>query len=337
MLKFFHEIKVTKPGGCNFERSLRCHLDPLRELGFIVKECESYILIQHGTYIKEKNFILDTLHYDMVGYTVTIILAALIKKSHIKIINYALEPEILDILDYIEKAGIEINRSNQTLEIINYEHKTDNIEHTIIPDRIETASFIAIMTVLPKNSTLILENIDLVSIESYLNIYKKIQIDCKYNHKNTLIVKNHNKLFHGVHITANNFPGFSTDLQPFTASALCFVEEESSIIDNVFPNRFEYVKTLNRAHANIKLENIVLEGKEHKKAWIKKQTLKPSELRCLDLRAGMSCVLLGLGIEEPIRIQNAFQLFRGYEDFIFKFKNIGIELLSNYENTYFID
>jgi UDP-N-acetylglucosamine 1-carboxyvinyltransferase len=317
LLTTVKSLNLPLPGGCNFSaRPIDLHLRGLEELGANILEYEEGIKANtdrlKGTEINLK--------FPSVGATENLIIASVLAQGITRITNIAREPEIEDLIKFLCVLGANIKFVNPSaIEIIGVDElSTGNIEYEVMPDRIEAATY-AILGALSSENHLRIENFIVEHNLKFLNVLQKVGVGFEILDSKTLVVYRSSQL-KGASIESDVFPGLATDIQPLLAVLLTQAEGNSTIIDNIYPSRFQYADYLIKMGANIKYINngILIQGKT---------ILRGQEVYSTDLRGGAAMVLAGLIASGTTNITNTYQIFRGYSDLIFKLNNIGVTIL----------
>ncbi len=304
--------KVSMPGGCAIgDRQINYHLEGLERMGAKIK-------IDNGHILAESKGLKGS-DYTFPGITVTgtenLIMAATLAKGETVLRNCAVEPEITDLIDFLKAMGAEI--SGEKTDTIKIKGKSilNGTSHTIIPDRIEAGTYIIAACL--KGDNIVVKNCVPEHIGSLLSVLEQMGVEIIIN-KDEVSVRIPGQL-KPVEVNTDPYPGFPTDLQAQLTTLFTQVEGVSRIRENIFNNRFKHVIELNKLGANIGINGNIAEIKGV-------SGLKGTYLNATDLRASASLVLGALIAEGETYIDNAFQLFRGYEDMPGKLNNIGAEI-----------
>lgn len=187
--------------------------------------------------------------------------------------------------------------------------------HSVIPDRIETGTYM-VAAGLTKGEVL-LENSNIRLLQSVA--FKLRQAGLRIEESQGRVRVTASGRPRAVGIVTRVYPGFPTDMQPIAASLLSGAEGHSAIKDTVYPARFNYVKGLRQMGAQIEVA-----GNRALITGVNK--LKGAEVEAPDIRSGAALLMAGLAAEGETRIRNAYQILRGYEEPLDKLKNIGAEV-----------
>ena len=314
LLTKYGKAKVSLPGGCAIgTRPVDLHLFALKKLGAKIKIKNGYILAEAKQGLKGALINFPSIS---VGATENALLAACKAKGKTVLRNCAIEPEIKDLIIFLNKLGSKINFRGRTITIYENKLKSSNISHEVIFDRIELGTYMIACALLVKKN-IIIDKIDPKIVENEINFLKTIGVKI-VKKKSSVIIKKNRKL-KKINITTKPYPGFPTDLQAQLMVLLTQVEGVSKIKENIFENRFMHVPELKRMGAQIEIKG--------KTAIIKGPTkLTGAEVMATDLRASVCLVLAGLVAENRTIINRIYHLDRGYEFLERKLKNCRAEI-----------
>ena len=314
LLTKYGKAKVSLPGGCAIgTRPVDLHLFALKKLGAKIKIKDGYIIADAKKGLKGNTINFPSIS---VGATENALLAAAYAKGKTVIKNCAIEPEIVDLINFLKKLGTNIKLKNRTITIEKGEIKNSKINHKVIFDRIELGTF-AIAGALLAKRNLTIDKIDPKIVKSEINLLKKIGV--KIIKKNSSIIIKKNKKLKKINIITKPFPGFPTDLQAQLMVLLTQAKGISKIREDIFENRFMHVPELKRMGADITIKD--------KTAIIKGPTkLAGAEVMATDLRASVSLVLAGLVADNRTIINRIYHLDRGYEFLESKLKSCKAEI-----------
>ena len=309
LLAKYGKAKVSLPGGCAIgTRPVDLHLFALKKMGAKIKIKDGYILAEAKKGLKGANIIFPSIS---VGATENALIAACRAKGKTTLKNCAIEPEIKDLIIFLNNLGANISLKGRTIYVRKSKTKFSKITHNVIFDRIELGTYMIAGALLAKKS-LIIDKINPKIIKTEIGVLKKIGINIKQK-KTSLIIKKYSKL-KKLNITTKPYPGFPTDLQAQLMVLLTQASGVSRITENIFENRFMHVPELKRMGAQIEIQN--------KTAIIKGPTkLTGAEVMATDLRASVSLVLAGLIADNRTIINRIYHLDRGYEFLESKIKN----------------
>jgi len=313
LLARFGECKVSLPGGCAIgARPVDLHLKALESMGAEIKIEGGYI---HATgRLKGADIIFDKI---TVTGTENIVMAAALAKGKTRIINAAKEPEVIQLCEILQNAGVDIQGigSNEIIITGTEGELLEFNEEKIIPDRIEAGTYLAAGAI--TNSQITIKNVVPSHLESVLVKFSEMGFKLE-------ATENEITIFPASKITSTNistaeFPGFPTDMQAQFMAIATQAEGVSIIEERLFENRFMHVPELNRLGANIKIQSKI--------ATIQGPTpLLGADVMATDLRASSALVLAGLIAKGETNVHRIYHLFRGYEKLIEKFKKLGARM-----------
>jgi len=313
LLSKYGHAKVSLPGGCAIgSRPVDLHTEFLKKMGAKIKIENGYIIANATKKLSSAIVKFPTIS---VGATENLIMASVLARGKTIIKNIAVEPEIIDLINFLNLSGAKISFSSKRSLIINGVEKLNNITYSIIPDRIEAGTYA--IAALITNGKITLKNIDTDVMKNIFVVLKKAGAKLEYNKKNSVTISR-NKI-KSLSIKTSPYPGFPTDMQAQLMSLLCLAKSRSIINESIFENRFLHVSELKRMGANIKIKN--------KNAFIfGVANLKGAEVMATDLRASVSLVLAGLAAKGKTVVNRIYHLERGYENLIGKLKACGAQV-----------
>ncbi|MGN1319395.1 MAG: UDP-N-acetylglucosamine 1-carboxyvinyltransferase [Lachnospirales bacterium] len=304
------EVTICYPGGCQIgKRPVDMHISVLRKLGAEIKVNENIIIAK----AKKLKGCKIKLPFVSVGVTENIILASVCAEGVTVIENAAIEPEIYDLISFLNMCGGNIKSKGRTIYIKGVK-KLNPITYNIMPDRIEAVTYILMGAI--TGGELFIENIKPSLISNPIKILKSMGIIVKETDTG-LYIDSPKRLKAIHHFQTSPYPGIPTDIQPQLSSALCVSEGVSKVKENIFSNRTSHIEELNKMGADI----IKLSEKEYIINGVK--NLNPSHINAYDLRGGAALVCAALKAEGKSIIENTHHIKRGYELFTEKIKLIG--------------
>lgn len=314
LLARFGRADAFLPGGCAIgSRPIDLHLKGFKILGALIEEEPDKVSARC-----EKLY-GDTIYLDFpsVGATQNIMMAATLAKGETIIENAAKEPEIVDLGNFLNKMGAKISGAGtSTITIVGVE-KLKGTVHTIIPDRIEAATFMIAAAI--TGGKVVVQNCISNHIKPVIAKLKETGAYVVVNEdEDSIFVKGSDKI-KGTDIKTLPYPGFPTDVQAQFMAYLCVCEDQAKVTETVFENRFMHVDELNKMGAII-----ATSGKEARIAGVRK--LVGADVKATDLRAGAALVLAGLVAEGTTTIGNIYHIDRGYNDFVGKMKSLGANI-----------
>ena len=313
LLAKFGFAKVSLPGGCAIgTRPVDIHLKALSKLGVKYKINQGYVIANAPNGLKGNNIRFPKIS---VGATENLIIAASLAKGVTVLKNCAIEPEIKDLVNFLNKAGCKIKWfSKRTIKITGVK-KLKEIGYSIMFDRIEAGTYLIAAAVTEGN--LKIKNIIPKIIKTEIDVLKKLGAKININ-KNSIQIIGQKKI-KNTKIKTAPYPGFPTDLQAQIMVLLCKATKSSTIQENIFENRFMHVAELNRMGAKILIKG--------NKALVKGNiNFAPAELMATDLRASVSLILAALTTKGKSVINRIYHLDRGYEKIEKKLKKVGAKI-----------
>lgn len=293
---------ITSPGGCELgPRPIDLHISALKLMGATVHEAHGRIEFTaheglEGTAIN--------LSFASVGATENIILAAVTAKGTTVIHNAAKEPEICDLVQFLNLCGAKIwGAGTDTITICGVE-SIKGCSHTIIPDRIVAASYMAAAAV--TGGEIILKNVIPSQMTAICSVFSEAGCEQKC-FDDSIYFKAPARLTNVSTVRTAIYPGFPTDAGPLVLAMLSLSMGTSVIVENIFQNRFRYVDELRRFGANIRTEGkiAIIEGVD---------SLSAAPCKCTDLRGGAALVVAALAAKGTTVISDIRHIKRGYEN-----------------------
>ena len=313
LLAKYKKAKISLPGGCAIgTRPVNLHLFALKKLGARIKIKNGYIVAdtEHG--LKGANITFPSVS---VGATENAILAAFYADGKTIIRNCAIEPEVKDLIRFLNKLGGQIKITGRKIIIRGCKQIKKKITHEIIFDRIELGTYMIAAALIGKK--IIIQKVDPTIIKKEIDILKKMGVRLRISKTSIEILKS--IFIKKINVSTSPYPGFPTDLQAQLMVLMSRARGVSKIKENIFENRFMHVPELKRMGADIEIKN--------KTATIRGPTkLAGAEVMATDLRASVSLVLAGLVAEKRTIINRIYHLDRGYESLERKLKSCKAEI-----------
>lgn len=307
------KIKIFSSGGCNLGlRPINYHLDSFQKLGAKVLRQDDLIILKAKKLIGTK---ID-LEFPSVGATINIMLTAVKAKGVTTINNAAIEPEIIDIGNFLRAMGAIITGLGTSTIIIEGVKKLNGCDYTITSDRIEAGTYLILGAICEGKGVTVhkVNPSHLISLTDLL-----IQIGCDLTITENAITITKTKPLTNFNITTKPYPGFPTDLGQLITVLMLTIDGESSLRETIFLNRFSHVEELNRMGADIMISEDTIHVSGPK-------TLKSAKLYAYDLRGAASLILAATLNKGITYIDNIEVLLRGYEKPIEKLKSIGLNI-----------
>lgn len=311
LLSLYKKVEIIGPGGCDFGgRPIDLHLYAFECLGVDCTEKNNL----YKFFKKNKSDNVIKFKKKSVGATVNTILASCKMHGTVTIENCALEPEIDDLILFLNKCGCSIYRDKENI-IVEGKDKLHGCCHKIMFDRIEAGTFMIIGSLL--SSYLKINNVDSSCMGSIIEILRKIGVDIVYG--NNFIEIRKSEKYLPINVIIDSYPSFPTDLQQPLSVLLSVCDGNSSIKENIYPSRTSHIQYLNSMGANIEVCDGVISVKGNNK-------FKGNKVICKDLRGGISLVIAGLLSDGKTEISNIKYIRRGYSNLIHKLKKIGADV-----------
>ena len=311
LLAKYGEVKISHPGGCQIgSRPVDLHLKGFEMLGAKIEKKHGYIDIKTDK-LKGTKIYLD---FPSVGATENLIMAASLANGETTLENCAVEPEIVDLANFINSMGGNVvGAGTDTIKIYGVK-KLLGAEHTIIPDRIEAGTYMVAAAITKgkiKINNIIPDHLRPISAKM-----KEIGLEINENSNSIEIICD--KILKPADIKTLPYPGFPTDMQAQFTSLFSSVKGTSIVTETIFENRFQHVCELKRMGANIKIDGrcAVIEGAK----------LSGAKVMATDLRAGAALVLAGLSADGQTEIDNAQVITRGYDNFVENLNSLGASI-----------
>ena len=313
LLARFGRAKVSTPGGCSIGiRPIDIHLKSLVKLGVKYKIIDGYVHAYSNKKLKGTKIKFPKIS---VGATENLIIASSMAEGKTILSNCAIEPEIKDLVNFINSIGGNIKWiGKRTLRIFGV-NKFRESKYEIMPDRIEAGTYLIAGAITQGNIKV--TGIDPNIIKTEIDILKKIGAKIYLKKKQIKIIGS--KIIKNINIKTSPYPGFPTDLQAQLMVLLCKAKKYSVIVENIFENRFMHVAELNRMGAKIKIKG--------NKAIISGNTnFQGAEVMATDLRASVSLIIAALTSREKSIINRIYHLDRGYEQIEKKLRKLGAKI-----------
>jgi UDP-N-acetylglucosamine 1-carboxyvinyltransferase len=308
--------RVSLPGGCAIgARPVDLHLAALEKMG-------AEIITSHG-YIEARvpnNGRLKGAHVVFEKITVTgtenILMAATLAEGETILENSAREPEVTDLVVMLRKMGAQIEGDGTTTLRIRGVEKLYGTDHAVIPDRIETGTFLVAGAI--TDGDLTVTNYVPEHLGAVIAKLQEAGVRFEEINKTTLRVRGAKKLV-GSDMTTEEYPGFATDMQAQYMALATQAEGTSVITETIFENRFLHASEMVRMGANISIDgqHAVVRGPAQ---------LSGTTVQASDLRASAGLVLAGLVASGETIIDRVYHIDRGYEGIVEKLRGVGADI-----------
>jgi UDP-N-acetylglucosamine 1-carboxyvinyltransferase len=306
------EARVAMPGGDDFgSRPIDMHLAGLEQMG-------ATFSMSHGFIEARAPQLLGTqilLEFPSVGATENILMAAVLAKGTTVIDNAAREPEIADLAAFLNRMGANVlGAGSSTIEIEGVEELRP-VEHAVIPDRIEAATYLAAVGVAGGEITIAGARADHMD----MLIRKLADMGVRVSPSSDGLWASSRGRLRAIDVATLPYPGIATDYKPFIVSMLALADGVSIVTENLFSGRFRYVSELVRMGADIRTEghHAVIKGVP---------TLSGAPVKATDIRAGAALVVAGLGAQGETVVTDAHHVDRGYENLAGQLRSLGADV-----------
>ncbi len=315
LLTRFKHCEVSLPGGCAIgQRPIDMHLKALEAMGAKIEIKGGYVQAEAPKGLQGTKIVFDKI---TVGGTENVIMAASMAKGVTTITNAAKEPEIVQLCELIQSAGVEITGvGTSELSITGTNGKPLAFQECkIIPDRIEAGTYLCAAAI--ANSEITLENVESNHIKAILDKLESMGCTIKIE-ENAIAIKGPKKL-KPINITTSEYPGFPTDMQAQFMAIAAIAQGESIIEERLFENRFMHVSELNRLGADIWLKGSLAAVRGVKE-------LNGADVMATDLRASSALVLGALVANGITNVRRIYHLDRGYDNLEGKLAKLGARI-----------
>ncbi|MDD2509545.1 MAG: UDP-N-acetylglucosamine 1-carboxyvinyltransferase [Syntrophomonas sp.] len=305
-------VRISFPGGCAIgNRPIDLHLKGFQALGARINlSCGD--VIASATKLKGNHIYLD---YPSVGATENILMAASMAEGRTYIENAALEPEVVDLANFINSMGGKISGAGSNVIKVDGVKKMTGTNYTPIPDRIEAGTYMVAAAATAGN--IVVKNV----IPEHLKavIAKLIESGAEVEENKDQVRVNRTERIKPIYIKTLPYPGFPTDMQAQFMAYLSRAEGSSVVTESVFENRFMHVQELLRMGAKIKTEGrtAIIKGI---------QEISGASVIATDLRAGAALLIAGLTAEGSTIISESEHIDRGYEKIVEKLSALGARI-----------
>ncbi len=301
LLARYGKAEVSLPGGCAIgSRPVDIHLKGMQALGAKVEVENGYIKASVEGRLKGADFLFDIV---TVTGTENLLMAACLAEGQTVLRNSALEPEIVDLANFLNTLGADIQGAGTDTIVINGVQSLGGGSYTVLPDRIEAGTYLvaAAMT----RGSIKIKDVNPGIMSAVLAKLRQAGAEIVLG-DDWIELNMHGKRPQAVNISTDPYPAFPTDMQAQMMALNIVAEGVSLITENVFENRFMHVQELQRMGAQIELN-----GKTATCTGVER--LKGAPVMATDLRASASLVLAGLVAEGETIVDRIYHVDRGYE------------------------
>lgn len=316
LLSVKQAAKIAWPGGCSIGyRPIDFHIMALQQMGVEITLEHGMLLAQAPNGLQAAHIYLDS---PSIGATESIIMAAVLTEGTTTIDNAAKDPEVLDLIRFLNAAGAKIKGAGTSEIQIEGVHALQGIAYEVIPDRVEIATYMVAAAI--TRGKLTIQNTIPTHLEALIAKLREIGVTIMIE-QDTIIVDATNLAATPdvIDVRTGPYPKFHTDIQVLLLPFLMTLQTNSIIIDTVFGLRYQHVAEFLKVGADIvQFDNMLVVGKNHH--------FVAGKMESSDLRAAASMVLFGLAYPIDICITKAEHLDRGYEAFISTLTALGAQI-----------
>ena len=304
--------RVAMPGGDDFgSRPIDMHLSALESMG-------AEFRLSHGMIEASAQRLRGTevvLAYPSVGATENLLMAGVLAEGRTTVRNAAREPEIADLAAFLNRMGGRILGAGSATITVDGVSELRAVEHTVIPDRVETVTYLAALGTAGGE----------LSLRGARHDHLEILVE-RMGRMGLRISPDAEGLWamaparpRATDVATLPYPGLATDYLPLLVAVLCIADGISYATENVFAGRFRYVGELARMGARVRVDghHLVIDGVER---------LSGAPVRAVDIRAGAALVVAGLRAEGETVVHDAHHVDRGYEHFVEKLRSVGADI-----------
>jgi UDP-N-acetylglucosamine 1-carboxyvinyltransferase len=309
----FGEARVSLPGGCAIgQRPIDLHLMALERMGARI-EMHNGVVEATAAGLRGADIAFETV---TVTGTENLMMAAALAEGTTRISNAACEPEIVDLANLLTKMGAQIKDAGTPTITITGVKQLGGAGHTIIPDRIETGTFLIAAAI--TRSKLEITNCEPDHLLEVIEKLRKVGVKIERKGENTLNVEAGGQLL-AADVTTAVYPGFPTDMQAQYMALMTQAEGDSVVTETIFENRFMHASELQRLGARVRVHG-------HSAYVHGPAPLTGAKLIASDLRASASLVLAGLAAKGETWIDRVYHIDRGYEKIEEKLRAVGANI-----------
>lgn len=314
LLARFHQGQVSLPGGCTIgARPVDMHISALEKMGASITLDEGYVKAETVGSLNGVRIVMEKVS---VGATLSAMMAGTLAKGTTVIENAAREPEVVDTAEFLNKMGAKISGAGSDLITIEGVSRLGGCEHHIVPDRIETGTFLIAAAISGGRITCRGTKAD--TLDAVIEKLREagMQVDVSENSITLDSLGNRPK---AVNIRTMPHPAFPTDMQAQFTLLNVIANGTSKITETIFENRFMHIPELIRMGAKAEIEGntAIVHGVEY---------LSGAEVMATDLRASISLVLAGCIASGETIVDRIYHIDRGYENIESKLQALGARI-----------
>lgn len=306
--------KIALPGGCMIgSRPIDLHLKAFEAMGAKVTVGNGYVEASVPEGLKGATIYLD---FPSVGATENILMAAAVADGKTVIENAAEEPEIVELVTFLNSMGANIKGAGTNVIRVEGVKHLYGASHTVIPDRIEAGTFIIAAAM--AGGDVVVDNVLSEHLKPLLAKLGEAGVKVIKDIDSVRVISDGH--IHSTDIKTLPYPGFPTDLQAQFMAMMTIGDGTSTVTETVFENRFMHVGELRRMGANIEVEGrkAIVHGVPF---------LQGAFVRATDLRAGAALVLAGLAAHGVTEVGDLRHIDRGYDHLVEKLRGLGADII----------
>ena len=310
------KAKVSFPGGCAIgPRPVDLHIKGMRILGASVRVEHGYIIAEAQKLTGGLVNMLGTNGTSVVA-TENVMMAATLAEGTTVIDNAAMEPEVVDLANFLIKCGAKIKGHGTNTIVVEGVKNLKGCEYEIIPDRIEAGTFI--LAGMMTNGEVLVKNCEPNHLTEPIRVFSEMGASIQILSKDTILVKGRER-YEPVNVTTLPYPYFSTDLQAQIMAVLTKARGISIITEKIFQNRFMHAYEMNRLGADITIDgnSAIIKGVDK---------LYGAPVMASDLRGGAGLIIALLGAEGVGELLRVYHVDRGYEKIEDKLSKLGAKI-----------
>lgn len=306
------EARIGEPGGCQLgARPIDLHLQALKKMNVTITENDGIISCK-ASHLRGAEI---NLKFPSVGATENIMLAATRCEGRTIIYNPAMEPEIVDLQNFLVACGAKIKGAGTSRIIIDGVKKLNGVHYRVIPDRIIAGTYLVAAAI--TRGDIILNHIEKSHLDAVTKQLEKM--GCRIINEGRRLIMVAPKQLKSINIATQPYPGFPTDMQSQMMALLCTCDEIACIKENLFEARFKIADELVKMGAQIEVKNCMATIRGGHK-------LTGCPVIATDLRGGAALVLAGLAAEGCTTIRNIEYIKRGYENIVDDLSQLGAHI-----------
>ena len=312
----FGKARVSLPGGCAIgARPIDLHLSALTKMG-------AEVYLEAGDVVArspDEGLHGAEISFEKISVTGTenLMMAATLARGATTIHNAAREPEVRDLAELLNKMGARVRGAGTPTIQIEGVEGLGGAQHTIIPDRIETGTFIVAAAI--TKGELEIKDCNPEHCNRIIGKLREVGVEIEEVNQSTLLVRCGPRGLHAGDLTTDAYPAFPTDMQAQFMTLMTQANGRSTIKETIFENRFMHASELQRMGAiiQVSLDTAIVDGPSK---------LIGARVQASDLRASASLVLAGLAAEGETIIDRVYHIDRGYEKIETKLKGVGADI-----------